>query len=137
MSMAAFIVMAGLLCFNGNNCVDVPYNVTVHVTDNMSLMEKMCWQPVTGCAIFERKEVWIVKSQAGFKQDMSVLFHELLHHEYYAKRKITGEYGELIARDNALRYDLHLMNCYVSNYTVKWNGRSYVDYQNGSCVKVV
>ena len=97
-----FLVIAGMLCFNQYYCVDVPYNTTVHITDNTTLLTEKCWQPVVGCAILQKKEIWIIDSQGGYRYHMSTLFHELLHHEYYAFKGITGHPYELIERANAL-----------------------------------
>lgn len=104
----AIFVTAGLLCFIGDNCVDVPYNTMVYITDDMNLIKEKCESPVVGCAIINEKEIWVVKSQGGWKYIYAIIFHELLHHEYYAKNREVGHTKEFIARENALRKELGL-----------------------------
>ncbi|MBU1173287.1 MAG: hypothetical protein KKD44_27285 [Proteobacteria bacterium] len=119
-----FLVIAGLLCFNGNNCVDVPYNVTVHITDDTPLLTKMCWASVAGCAPISKREVWVIDSQGGWRHKYSTLFHELMHYEYYAKG-IRGHPQELLDREDLLRYSLGLPSKYISKENYEYYKQKY------------
>lgn len=122
----------GLLCFNNYHCVNVPYNITVHITDDANLLAKNCWESVAGCAILNKKEIWIIDSQGGFKYKVATLYHELLHFEYYYYKNITGHPDELIHRDNAFRDSLGVNNRYLTKIeaeNLKKNAKSKIFYK--------
>jgi hypothetical protein len=102
-SMEVLLVI-GSICFGNSSCAFVD-NATLIVTDNATFIEEKCLREVLGCADLRTNTAYVLK-QNNTNKTIATEYHELLHLEYWQKKKDAGHPEEMLERDNALRDEL-------------------------------
>lgn len=107
-------ISAGLLCFSLLNCVFIPNEVDVYISTNKTFIDESCYRPVLGCAKFKdvhaKKDTILVYNSMDSSDTLktrinkvnhvkSIMFHELLHMEYFYLKNETGHPTEFNLRD--------------------------------------
>jgi len=123
----SFIVVAGLLCVYGH-CIELNDSVEVIITDNQTMINEACLRNVSGCADLANRKAYI--SKHSLPQTEAIIFHELLHFEYWDKHHDPTHPDELLARDNSFRKQIGVLNGYCSPYITRYNGYEMVGTEN-------
>lgn len=106
------LILAGMLCFSGNHCVNLTHDTTAYLTSDWSFVYEKCTQEVYGCALLNKNAVVVYSGKSDVWTE-ATLFHELLHQEFWARDRDVGHPKALIERDNALRDALGVHDRYL------------------------